>query len=158
MLKTLSDFATFLTVIRQETGISSFVADETGLVSVRVDDVFNVNLQFVEASGKVLLFAEIATLPKNASTTVYRDLLAGGLFGRDTAGGYFALDLESETVVYNYLFDFEKIAVDVDDFIATFEKILQLCDIWAERIRRDLDDNDSAADANETHHSNLIMA
>ena len=69
---------------------------------------------------------------------MYRDLLVGALFGRDTAGGYFAVEPETETVVYNYFFDFEKAAADVDEFIATLEKILQLCDIWAERIRRDL--------------------
>jgi hypothetical protein len=67
---------------------------------------------------------------------VFRDLLVGGLFGKDTAGGYFAVEPESETVVYNYFFDLEKAAADTDDFIATLEKILQLCDIWAERIRR----------------------
>ena len=60
----------------------------------------------------------------------------GGLFGKDTAGGYFAVESETETVVYNYFFDLEDAAKDVEEFIRTIEKILQLCDIWAERIRR----------------------
>ena len=41
-------------------------------------------------------------------------------------------------MVYNYSFDLEKAAEDVGDFVATIEKILQLCDIWAERIKADL--------------------
>ena len=34
--------------------------------------------------------------------------------------------------------DLEAAAKDVEEFVHTIEKILQLCDIWAERIRRDL--------------------
>jgi len=81
---------------------------------------------------------KVAELPKNAPKEVYRDLLAGGLFGRDTAGGYFTLEPETETVVYNYFFDLETAAKDVENFISTLEKILQLCDIWAERIKGNL--------------------
>ena len=135
-MATHEDYAQFLKQIREETGIGSLVPDDSGLVSVRVDDAYNVNLQFVEATGRILCFVEVAALPKDAPKEVCRDLLVGGLFGKDTAGGYFALEPESETVVYNYFFDLEKAAADPDDFVATLEKILQLCDIWAERIRR----------------------
>ena len=135
-MPTLSDFNDFIAAVRKDTGLASLVPDESGLVSVRVDDTYNVNLQFVEATGKILCFIEVATLTKDAPAAVFRDLLVGGLFGKDTAGGYFAVEPESETVVYNYFFDLEKAAADTEDFIATLEKILQLCDIWAERIRR----------------------
>lgn len=147
-MSTKNEYETFLATLRKETGLDALAADESGLVSVRVDDSYNVNLQFVEATGKILCFIEVATLPKDASAAVFRDLLVGGLFGKDTAGGYFAVEPESETVVYNYFFDFEKAAADTDDFIATLEKILQLCDIWAERIRRVLaGDNESSSAA-----------
>ena len=134
-MQTKSDYEQFLAEVRKASGIESLKADESGLVSVRVDDAYNVNLQFVEATGKVLCFVEVAELPPGAPSSVYRDLLAGGLFGKDTAGGYFALEPETETVVYNYFFDLETAAKDVEDFVATIEKILQLCDVWAERIK-----------------------
>jgi hypothetical protein len=134
-MKTKEDYNKFLSDVRNASGIESLTPDESGLVSVRVDDAYNVNLQFVEATGKVLCFVEVATLPPDASKAVYRDLLVGGLFGKDTAGGYFALEPETETIVYNYYFDLEKAAADVEAFIDTLEKILQLCDIWAERIK-----------------------
>ena len=137
-MKTKDDYNKFLSDVRNASGIESLTPDESGLVSVRVDDAYNVNLQFVEATGKVLCFVEVATLPSDASKAVYRDLLVGGLFGKDTAGGYFAVEPESESVVYNYFFDLEEAAKDVEEFLHTIEKILQLCDIWAERIRRDL--------------------
>ena len=135
-MKTKDDYNKFLSDVRSASGIESLTPDESGLVSVRVDDAYNVNLQFVEATGKVLCFVEVATLPSDASKAVYRDLLVGGLFGKDTAGGYFAVEPESESVVYNYFFDLEEAAKDVEEFLHTIEKILQLCDIWAERIRR----------------------
>ena len=146
-MQTKSDYEQFLAEVRKVSGIESLKADESGLVSVRVDDTYNVNLQFVEATGKVLCFIEITTLQKDAPAAVFRDLLVGGLFGKDTAGGYFAVEPESETVVYNYFFDLEKAAADTEDFISTLEKILQLCDIWAERIRRVLAGDTESAPA-----------
>ena len=134
----IEDYRAFLAKVSEETGIAAFKPSEDGLASMRVDDAYNVNLQFVEATGKVLCFVEVATLPSDASKAVYRDLLVGGLFGKETAGGYFAVEPESESVVYNYFFDLEEAAKDVEEFLHTIEKILQLCEIWAERIRRDL--------------------
>ena len=141
------DYDRFLAEVRKETGIEAMVADESGLVTVRVDDKYNVNLQFVEATGRILCFVEVAVLPKDAPKEVYRDLLAGGLFGKDTAGGYFTLEAESESVVYNYFFDLEASAKDVDGFVSTLEKILQLCDSWCERI----DESLSGPAANDPH-------
>jgi len=142
-MASIDDYRGFLDQVRKASGIEAFAPDDTGLVSVRVDDKYNVNLQYVEATGRVLCFVEVAALPADASRAVYRDLLVGGLFGRDTAGGYFAIEPESETVVYNYFFDLEEAGKDIEDFIHTVEKILQLCDIWAERIRRSLSGEDA---------------
>ena len=129
------DYLKFMSEVRKVSGVDTLTPDETGLVSIRVDDAYNVNLQFVEATGKILCFVEVTALPPDASKAVYRDLLVGGLFGKDTAGGHFAIEPDTETVVYNYSFDLDKAAGDVEEFIATLEKILQLCDIWAERIK-----------------------
>ena len=134
-MNTMKDYADFMANVRNATGIEALRPDESGLVSVKVDGAYNVNFQFVEATGMVLCFVEVAELPTDAPRGVYRDLLAGGLFGKDTAGGYFALEPETETVVDNYFFDLEDAAKDVDGFVSTVEKILQLCDIWAERIK-----------------------
>lgn len=145
-MATKEDYAKFLEQVREETGIASLTPDDGGLVSVKVDDVYNVNFQFVEATGKVLCFVEVAELPVDAPKAVYRDLLVGGLFGKDTAGGYFTVEPETETVVYNYFFDLETVSKDIEDFISTIEKILQLCDMWAERIKGNL-----AYDGAEVH-------
>ena len=37
--------------------------------------------------------------------------------------------------MYNYFFDLDRAAKDVEEFVSTLEKILQLCDLWAERIK-----------------------
>lgn len=142
-MSTIEEYKEFLAKVREETGIESLVPDDGGLVSVHVEDRFNVNFQFVEATGKVLCFVEVAQLPADAPKDVYRDLLAGGLFGKETAGGYFALEPDTETVVYNYFFDLETAAADVEDFVDTIEKILQLCDLWAARMK-----NGHAGDGN----------
>ncbi len=127
-MKTIEDYKSFLSQVREETKLEALTSDEQGLVTVNVDERYNLNLQFVTATGKILCFVEVTELPKDASKAVYRDLLVGGLFGKETAGGYFALEGETETVVYNYYFDLEDASRDIDEFVNTLEKILQLCD------------------------------
>ena len=155
-MSTIADFNDFIAAVRKDTGLAPFVPDESGLVSIRVDDTYNVNLQFVEATGKILCFVEVAELPKDAPAAVFRDLLVGGLFGKDTAGGYFALEPESETVVYNYFFDLDRAAKDVEEFVSTLEKILQLCDLWAERIKGGLAAGQEDAAPSGMHGDHMI--
>lgn len=133
-MPTIDDFKTFFATVRKQTGLDMLTPDDDGLISIRVDDEYNVNIQFIEASSKILCFVEVATLPPDAGIAVYRDLLAGSLFGKETAGGYFALEKESNLIIYNYLFDFDKAAADPDNFVETLENILQLVAIWADRI------------------------
>ena len=155
----IEGYKAFLSKVSEETGISAFKPSEDGLASMRVDDAYNVNLQFVEATGKVLCFIEVMELPPDAPKAVYRDLLAGGLFGRDTAGGYFSLEPETETVVYNYFFDLETVANDTEEFIHVIEKILQLCDLWAERIKGAMgsDGGERQSDSGETPTGHTIF-
>ena len=134
-MQTTNDYEQFLAEVRKETGIEALAADESGLASVRVDDKYNLNLHFIEATGKILCFVEVATLPQDAPAAVYHDLLSAGLFGAETAGGYFAVEKESGTVVYNYLFDLEKAAAAPSEFVQALEDILALCATWDERIR-----------------------
>lgn len=136
----MEEYEAFWAEVRKALGIEAFAPDETGLVSVSVDGRFNMNLQYVEASRKVLCFVEVAHLDDSTPTEVYRELLAAGLFGRDTGGGYFALEPESNIVVYNYLFDFDVAAKDTTAFVATLEKILALCEMWEDRITHDIAD------------------
>ena len=60
-MKTREDYDNFLSDVRKASGVEALTPDESGLVSVRVDDAYNVNLQFVEATGKVLCFVEVKT-------------------------------------------------------------------------------------------------
>ena len=144
-MQTQEDYEKFLAALREETGVAAFATDESGLISVRVDDRFTLSLYFIEATGKILCFVEVATLPQDAPAAVYLDLLAAGLFGAETAGGYFAVEKETGTVVYNYHFDFDRAAADPGAFAATVEDILRLCDVWSERIRGDLVADDAPA-------------
>ena len=134
-MTTMEDYVQFLKQVRATTAIEALVPDESGLATVRVDDAFNLNFQFAGTIGKILCFVEVAELPQDAPASVYRDLLAAGLFGKDTAGGYFALEPETGIVVYNYAFDLEPAAKDIPSFVSTLEKILQLADFWSTHIK-----------------------
>ena len=74
-MRTMDEYKAFLAAVRTNTGLDMLTPDDGGLVSVRVDGTYTLNLQFVEATGKVLCFVEIAELPKDAPKAVYRDLL-----------------------------------------------------------------------------------
>ena len=132
-ISVFEDYVNLLEKMSKLSGLD-FKPDPEGLVSLRVDDAYTLNLQYVEATSRILCFVDVATLPKTCDKAVYRELLMGGLFGQDTAGGYFALEGESETVVYNYLFDFDPAAADPEEMLETLEKILSLVDVWAGKI------------------------
>jgi len=150
-MNTIKDFQDFLAAVRSETGIDAMAADDSGLMSVRIDDEFNLNLQFIEATGKILCFVEIAALSEDAPAAVYRELLAAGLFGAETAGGFFAIENKTGAVVYNYLFDSDRVERDVEEFVETLEKIIQLCGMWSMRIEELLngDPDDSRKETSE---------
>ena len=156
-MKTIEDYKSFIDQVRKETGLEAITSDESGLVTVNVDERFNLNLQFVEATGKILCLVEVTELPKDAPKEVYRDLLIGGLFGKDTAGGYFALENETEAVVYNYFFDLEEASKEVDEFVSSIEKILQLCEIWADRIMNMLTGNEATIQDEPRESSHLVF-
>ena len=151
------EYDQFLGVIRKQTGLEMLVPDADGLVSVRVQDEYTVSLQFLEETGKILCFVEMTTLPPNAGKAVYRKLLTGGLFGKETAGGYFALDAASETVVYHYFFDFNATAADPEGFVETLEKILSLMDLWNERIRALLTPETGKEISPDTPHNDFVL-
>ncbi|MBR4165877.1 MAG: type III secretion system chaperone [Lachnospiraceae bacterium] len=152
---TMGGYKAFLAAVRKDTGLDMLIPDEDGLVTVRVEDQYGLGLQYVEAAGKVLCFIEVARLPEDAPKAVYRDLLAGGLFGQETSGGYFTLEPGSESVIYNYFFDGEEAARDPEDFVATLEKMLQLCDIWNDRISGHLR---NAMEGKTPHNSHALFA
>lgn len=131
---TRKDYDAFLAKVAKLTGLDTLQPDAGGLVAYKVDDTYIMNLQYVEHSSKILCFVEFATIPKSAGRDVYRELLVGSLFGRETAGGFFAVEPETETVVYHYLFDFDAATADAEEFVATLEKILSLVDIWAAKV------------------------
>ena len=88
-MRSMEEYNAFLAAVRKDTGLDMLVPDESGLVTVRVDDKYNLSLQYIGAAGKILCFIEVAQLPKDTPKSVYRGLLAGGLFGQETAGGVF---------------------------------------------------------------------
>lgn len=134
-VSTLRDYKEFIAKMSALSELD-FSPDPEGLVSLRVDDAYTLNLQYVEASSRILCFVDVVTLPKTCGKEVYRQLLIGGLFGKDTSGGYFALEGESEAVVYNYLFDFDPATSDPKEMLSDLEKLLTLVDVWAEKIAK----------------------
>ena len=128
---TKDEYTSFLGEVRKLTQLEMFVPDETGLVSVRVDNTYTLSLQFLAETSKILCFVEVATLSSETPKEVYRSLLAAGLFGKETAGGYFAIEDESGTLIYNYFFDGDVAAKVPGKFVASLENILQICDMWA---------------------------
>ena len=130
----MDEYKAFLAEVRKSTELNMLVPDDEGLVAVRVDDRFTLCLQYIERTGEILCVVEVARLDADAPKEIYRQLLSAGMFGRDTAGGYFAIDPQTEMVVYNYYFGFAAVAGNVEGFVSALGNILSLCEIWAERI------------------------
>lgn len=59
-----------------------------------------------------------------------------------TGGGFFTIEPQSETLIYNFRFELNDITKDIEGFIATLEKMLQMCDMWMDRINTSADNNE----------------
>ena len=133
--------------MREITGQELLRADDQGLVSVTVNGKLQMTLQFSQATGRVLCFVEIAQIPPNAPVKLYQHLLAAGLFGQETAGGYFSLEETAGTVVYNCVLYGEEL-ISPEEFITQLENILQVCEIWEMRIEAALHEQSEASEQN----------
>lgn len=136
MAYTLEQYSDYMKEVGTQSGLGELKADADGLISLGIEDLYEMNIQFISQTSKILIFVELLKLPKDADRDVYRELLSAQLFGNETAGGYFSLEPISEAVLYNYIFDFDPIASPPDVFIHLLEQILTLSDMWAERIKR----------------------
>ena len=65
-MHTMEEYGAFLAEVRRLTGLEMLVPDDGGLVTVRVDDKYNLSLQYIEGPARVLCFIEIAELPADA--------------------------------------------------------------------------------------------
>ncbi len=137
-MATLEDYKKFMDEVCKLTELPAMASDDNGLVSVSVDEDLYVNLQYIADAEKVLCFIEVAELPEDTPASVYRDLLTGSLFGKETGGGYFAMDEDTNAVIYNYLFDFDVIAESPQVFVDSLETIFQTVEIWTVRIKAEL--------------------
>ena len=66
-MHTMEEYGAFLAEVRRLTGLEMLVPDDGGLVTVRVDDKYNLSLQYIEGPARVLCFIEIAELPADFS-------------------------------------------------------------------------------------------
>jgi len=53
-----------------------------------------------------------------------------------TGDGYFTTEPQSETLIYNFRFELNDITKDIEGFM------LQLCDMWMDRINTSADNNE----------------
>ena len=130
----MDEYKAFLVEVRKSTGLDALVPNDEGLVEVCVDERYPLSFQYVEGTGEIFCAVEVARLAADAPKEVYRLLLSAGLFGRDTAGGYFAIATDLQTVVYCCRFDFSAVSGDVEGFVNVLDNIVSLCVKWSERI------------------------
>ncbi len=130
----MEQYRAFLEKVAEVASIGDLTPDEDGLVSLKIDDSVVLNLQYVSKTSKIFCFVDMCELPADADGELLRDLLAANLFYTETAGGSFAIESESNRIIYQYLFDFAPETADAAQFVAVLEKILSLMDLWIARV------------------------
>ena len=130
----MEQYREFLGKVAEVASISDLTPDEDGLVSLKVDGSVGLNLQFIPQTSKIFCFVDMCDIPVDAGGKLLKDLLSANLFYTETAGGSFAIDVGSNRVIYQYMFDFVPETADATEFVAVLEKILSLMDLWIARV------------------------
>lgn len=139
----MEQYRKFLEKVAEVASVGDLTPDEDGLVSLMIDGSFGLNLQYVPQTSKIFCFVDMCEIPADADIGLLRDLLAANLFYTETAGGTFAIDAESNRVIYQYMFDFVPETADATQFVSILEKILSLMELWIARINgRSVESND----------------
>lgn len=125
------NFALLLGELGQLMKIEPLVPDEDGLVTLEID-AMPFHIQHAAGRGSVLLACELATLPPTTPAGVYRRLLAAQLFDQGTGGGKFAIEEESNTVV----FSFERAldGIPFQEFREIMGNFLNVCEYWRKQL------------------------
>ena len=118
----------FMSEVRKVSGVDTLTPDETGLVSIRVDDAYNVNLQFVEATGKILCFVEVTALPPDANGAFGAMMLQANFHLRATEGA--TLCQNPETQAYALVRPFPLAITDVESLAAGLESLANQTENW----------------------------
>lgn len=125
-----------LNAVGKIASLGDLTSDGDGLVSLKIDGAYILNLQLLQDSESILCFVELMKITdEETSGAIFRELLSGNLFGRDTNGGYFGLETETMTVVYHYTVKLDQVEDSPETLVGVLESILALCDLWTERIK-----------------------
>jgi hypothetical protein len=67
-------------------GLSPLTLDEAGRCSLMFDDKFSVTLECIQATGALVIFAELGRVSADREQDCYRRMLEGNYFWRHTGG------------------------------------------------------------------------
>lgn len=125
-----------LAAIGQQAGLGNVALDANGVCRLVFDGVTEVDLERSPDGGSLLLHAALGPEPPHAEPEFYRMLLAGNLYGRQTAGNVLALLPVEGTVFLCRAVPLER--ADADAFADLLAEFVRQTRQWAARIHSGL--------------------
>lgn len=122
------NFSLLLEELAKLLNIGALRPDEDGIVVLEIDNSIPLYLQYAAGRESLVLACEIAQLPKDTPASMFRRLLGAQLFDQGTGGGKFAMDNESDTLV----FSFERVldGIPFALFREILENFIRTCEFW----------------------------
>ncbi len=102
--------------------------DDTNMLALEISASLPLYLQFSEQRESILFVCEIANIPVHTPSKIYRTLLEAQLFDQGTGGGKFALDTESNTLIFTFEFMLNSPTFDI--FQEVLENYIVFCKHW----------------------------
>ena len=125
-------------------GIPDLRLDEAGCCALAFDEVV-VNLEADPDGRQLFLYASVGPVPSSDSSELYKQLLDGNLFWKDTGGATLGLDREGARVVLLQSLPAERISDP--EFAAAVEQFVNAAEAWTRRIAEAAAEPPPAGDA-----------
>lgn len=112
--------------------MGTLTPDEDGIVVLEIDSNMPLYLQYADGRESIVLTCEIAQVPKDTPAALFRRLLGAQLFDQGTGGGKFALDNETDTLVFSFERALDGIPFSL--FKEILENFIRCCEFWCAEV------------------------
>lgn len=116
----------------KQIGVPDLALDENGVCRMIFDRNLVVDLEQSDDASVLHIHSTLTGIPAEGRETLYGSLLAANLFGAETGGAVFALDIPAGEVVLFKSFRMDE--TEYQDFVNGLENFVQQIENWKERL------------------------
>lgn len=118
--------------LSQKVGIPELTFNDEGVVTFVFNDQYKTNIERSEDQEQLTVYGVLGDLPLDQRESCLMALMDGHLFGHQTEGATFAVDLDTEEIILFRTFDVRHL--EFEWFYGELQKFLRVQQAWTDKL------------------------